>query len=210
MTPLWSDVFRSQCAYTLIEIVVSLAIFTLLLGTFVSIIVHSYRLQTYDVEQGEAVKVARDGVEKLMKELREVKYGDDGSYPLVAGSLLDQSITFFSDIDVDQKTEKVRYFLLDGYLKRGVIEPSGQPVRYDSRSETIENVARYITNGSTPIFRYYDERYPAVQTPLSVPPDVTNVRLVEIRLKVNVTPERAPIEFVQSSFVHLRNLKEEF
>lgn len=203
---------NTQKGFTIIEVLVSLAIFLLLLGVFTNFVIQSYRLQTYDVEQGEAVRQGRAGVEKMVKELREVTSADDGSYAIVAGSALSDSITFYSDVDLDQSTERIRYFLQDNQLKRGVIEPGNPPLLYDPAAEQISTVASFVHNNDANLFTYYNDQYPADTTdnPLTSPVDVTDITLVRVELVINVTPERAPLDFHQISLAQLRNLKEEF
>lgn len=202
----------SPSGFTLIEVLVALTIFLLLLGVFTNFVVQSYRLQTYDVEQGEAVREARTGVEKMVKELREVTSADDGSYGIVPGSALTESITFYSDVDLDQSTERIRYFLENNQLMRGVIEPGSPPLLYDPAEEQIIAVTSFVNNGDIQLFTYYNDQYPAdvVNNPLADPVDVTEITLVQIELVINVTPTRAPLDFHQISLAQLRNLKEEF
>jgi len=45
----------------------------------------------------------------MVKEIREARSGEDGSYPIVLAG--DKEFIFFSDIDNDGKTERARYFL---------------------------------------------------------------------------------------------------
>ena len=198
--------------FTLIEVLVSITVFLLLLGIFTNFVVQSYRLQTYDVEQGEAVRQARNGVEKMVKELREVTYADDGSYGIVPGSALTESITFYSDVDLDQSTERIRYFLENNQLMRGVIEPGSPPLIYDPAAEQVAAVASFVNNGDISLLTYYNDQYPVdvINNPLSSPIDVTEITLLRIELVINVTPTRAPFNFHQVSLAQLRNLKEEF
>ena len=145
--------------FTLIEVLVSITVFLLLLGIFTNFIVQSYRLQTYDVEQGEAVRQARNGVEKMVKELREVTYADDGSYGIVPGSALMESITFYSDVDLDQSTERIRYFLENNQLRYKTF-PAEQSFR-----KAQDRIFSTKTDGLT--FEYYNLASP----PLAVAPE---------------------------------------
>jgi len=68
-----------------------------------------YRSGEYISGQAIAIDEARRGVDAMAKEIREARYGEDGSYPIEkAGG---KEFVFFSDIDQDGQTEKVRYYL---------------------------------------------------------------------------------------------------
>lgn len=95
--------------FTLIETLVAIVVFTISLGAVSGLIVTSYRQYENIWQQILATNEARTGVEVMIKQIREARPGDDGSYPIsIAG---DKEFSFFSDIDEDGDTEKVRYFL---------------------------------------------------------------------------------------------------
>lgn len=102
-------------SFTLIETLVVVAIFTISLGAVFGSILMLYRTHGYSWEQSQAIEEARRGVEIMVKEIRKARSGEDGSYPMVLAG--DKEFIFFSDIDNNGKTEKVRYFL--GNLNSG-------------------------------------------------------------------------------------------
>ncbi len=95
--------------FTLIETLVAIVVFTISLGAVSGLIVTSYRHYENVWQQALATNEARTGVEVMIKQIREARPGDDGSYPIVLAG--DKEFSFFSDIDEDGETEKVRYFL---------------------------------------------------------------------------------------------------
>jgi type II secretory pathway pseudopilin PulG len=99
----------SDRSFTLIETVVSIAIFALSMGAAVALVVMTYRNYTYSWQQSLAIDEARKGVETMVKEIREARPGDDGSYPIEKAE--DKEFIFYSDIDKDGDTERIRYFL---------------------------------------------------------------------------------------------------
>lgn len=99
----------SKRGFTLIEAIVTIAIFIFALGAVIGFIVMGYRGQAYALQQSVAINEARRGIETMVKELREAKMGDDGSYILAKAE--DYEIIFYSDIDKDGATERVRYFI---------------------------------------------------------------------------------------------------
>lgn len=96
-------------SFTLIETIVAILIFTLSLAAVFGIIPKLYQTQSYTWQQSIAIDEARRGIETMVKEIRGAKEGEDGSYPIeMAG---DKEFIFYSDIDRDGVTERVRYFL---------------------------------------------------------------------------------------------------
>jgi len=95
-------------AFTLIETLVAIVVFSLILGALSALVVVGYRNYNYIWQQSLAIGEARRGIEIMIKEIREAKMGDDGSYPIVLAE--DKEFIFFSDIDKDGETERVRYF----------------------------------------------------------------------------------------------------
>lgn len=95
--------------FTITETIVTIFIFTLIMGVISGLIVSGYRIYSYAWEQTVAIDEARKGIETMTKEIREARTGEDGSYPLEVAD--DKQVIFYSDIDGDGKTERVRYFL---------------------------------------------------------------------------------------------------
>ena len=95
--------------FTFIEVLVALFVFTLLMGSLSGLIIASYENYRFLWEQTLAVSEARRGIRVMAKEIREARIGEDGSYPIVKAG--DKELIFFSDIDHDEQTERVRYFL---------------------------------------------------------------------------------------------------
>jgi type II secretory pathway pseudopilin PulG len=192
---------------TIVETMVSLAIFSLAMAILYNFYLQGIGSQRYTNEQAQAVNSLRQGTETMVRELREARYGDDGSYILVDAQ--DQEIIFYSDVDTDNSTEKIRYFLSGTSLMRGVSEPSGTPPSYASAIESTSIVSPYVRNGTAPIFYYYNGNYPGdtVNNPLPTPSRLTDTKMVQLRLFVNVDVNRAPDSLEVISNVQIRNLK---
>jgi prepilin-type N-terminal cleavage/methylation domain-containing protein len=94
---------------TLIEVLVTIAVFGLVVAGLTSLILMIYKSQYYTWEQAVAINEARKGIETMTKEIREAREGSDGSYLIEKAD--DKEFIFYSDIDNDEKTERVRYFL---------------------------------------------------------------------------------------------------
>ena len=183
--------------FTLIEILVAMSIFTLI-GIYGSrFIATGFRTFTFGSEQQTAIENARRAMEIMTKEIRGANDSERGDYPLT--STEDDNFVFYSDIDYNGETEKVRYFL-DGLTFYRVITPAGPANDYNQPGATT-TIARYISNQGATVFSYFDKNL--VETD-----DLDQIRLIRIYLMVNVTPERAPDDYILESDVHLRNLKD--
>jgi len=186
--------------FTLIETLVVIFIFTLAIGAIFGLVGALYATHDYTYQQSVAIDEARRGVETMVRELREARSGDDGSY--VLNTAQDFQIIFYSDIDNDDETEKIRYFVENNNLKKGVTDPAGWPIEYDPANENISILSSYIRN-SPPIFRYFDGQ----GSELPSPSRLKDTKLMEVYLVVNVDPNRSPKDYVLESAVQIRNLK---
>lgn len=193
---------------TLVEVMV--AIFIMLVGMegFTLLFLRSFQTNSFILETGLAASAASRAVNTTVSELRKIRQGDNGDYPLEQGSEFE--LTAYIDIDTDGVTERVHYFLENGEFKRGIREPSATtPITYASGDGTVAVLASAIANEPTePVFAYYNENYPGdtVNNPLATPVGVRDPRLVKVRLVVNLDPNNAPDDTNIESFVEFRNL----
>jgi len=196
-------------AFTLLEVLVVLAIFSMVaiaLGTFIN---QGFRVSLFGNQQNQAIDEAQNGISTMVKEIREAGYGDDGSAPFYMAD--DFELIFFSDIDKDTATERVRYFLDGSDFKKGTIEATGDPLEYLEENEVIIVLSEYVRNqAEDQIFTYYNGDYPGdtINNPLPTPADLTEIKLVHVFLQINVDPARAPMNYELESDAHVRNLKE--
>lgn len=99
----------SQAGFTLTETLVVIFVFALAVIAVSGLILAAYNIHNHTFKQSLAIGEARRGVETMVKEIREARMGDDGSYPIVMAG--EKEFIFYSDIDKDGDTERVRYFL---------------------------------------------------------------------------------------------------
>lgn len=194
-------------AFTLIEVLVSIAIFSI-------IIIAVSRFQgdvlTYNKYASDVISSAQDArviLRTMVQELRSAKTSNNGSYPITQTAT--STLIFFSDSDHDALQERIRYFVSGTELKKGVIKPSGSPLEYDTDDEKISTLAYNIKNGTTTaLFEYFDSSYNGTSSPLVQPVIVHEVRLVRINLLIDADPRRSPIPRLYVSEATLRNLKD--
>jgi len=192
---------------TLLEVVVAMGIFTLIIGGIVAMFIYSFQSNKIIWEQLSTQNEGRKVVQDFINELRSATYSSIGAYPLSSAG--NQEIIFYSNIDTDTLRERVRYFLSNKTLKKGVIKPTGAPLTYNLASEVITEVAHDVANGANPLFYYYNQDYgnTATSTVLTQPVSATIVRVVGIKLSLEENPTASPEPFNVEAKVEIRNLK---
>lgn len=186
---------------TLIELLVTVALTSVVMVALGFLIQHFYKTNAFVLEQSRAVESARRSVENAMADLREASYGADGSYPISAAAT--SSVTFYADIDSDSSVEKARYYLSNTTLYRGTTEPSAAGL-YAGQPEVTTLVVNDIRNGtSTDLFSYYNRD--GEQLVASV--NLAQVASVKIVVLADVNPNRAPNVYTLRGSATLRNLK---
>jgi hypothetical protein len=143
----------------------------------------------------------------LVGEVRNAVTASTGAYPLDTAQA--QQLIFYANIDTAPGVEKVRYFVQNGKLMKGVIKYNG--ASYPSASEQVFTVQNNLANGSDPIFTYYDGTYmgSSTQAALTQPVSVTSVKFVRLTLKVfNKAGATGKNTFTVTASGAVRNLKE--
>ncbi len=196
---------HSQHGLTLIETIVTVSITSVLLLALGNAIASFYRNNAYTFAQTTQVAQAREGINQMVRDIREMTYADDGAYPLT--NTADNQISFFSDIDRDDSVEYVEFVLASTTLMKYVYNATGSPPAYSTTTPSQEfMVSEYVQNinQGTSTFTYYDTNGQiATSTTL-----ITDIRYVDVKLIVNVDSIRDPGEFMLRSSAALRNLKD--
>jgi len=189
---------------SLVETVVIAALFTLLMLAITSSIISFYRVNDYSIAQAYQVSNARQGVEQLIRDMREMTYADDGTFPLV--DMGSTSISFYSDLDRDDSVEYIEYTLSSTTLYKNIYSASGSPPIYNMVTpESTHTISEYVQNNlqSIPIFVYYDE----AGLPAHATTTATDIRYIQVSLIINIDPIRDPGQYMLRSSASLRNLK---
>ncbi|MCK5416061.1 type II secretion system protein [Candidatus Parcubacteria bacterium] len=183
--------------FTLVEILIVMAILISIMVISSEYIVSGLKLSKFESEQETAVQIARDAMKIVTKEIRKASQSELGDYTL--SSTTSQDFTYFSDINDDGKTEKIRYFLDNTKLVKAVTE-SGADNLYSGIVAT-STVAEYMNNQTEAVFKYYSADY--VETS-----EINKIKMININLKINVTPTIMPNDYYIETDVNLRNLKD--
>lgn len=154
--------------YTLIEVLVAIAISTMILIGVMQFMGGSLSVYRATFLQTSADELAQVQMKRISEEIREARTSDAGAYPIVQAT--PQKIIFYANVDGDDATERVRYELIGTTLVKGVINPTAPPtVVYDVNQEEVSTIAQSIYNGTSPIFTYYGSDYPSDTNPLVLP-----------------------------------------
>lgn len=195
---------------SLVEMMVAIAIFSIGMVGFTLLFSRSWQQNSYVLEMGQTAMTASQGVNKMAKFVREVRQGENGSYPVQLAD--DNELTVFCDYDRDGDAERLHFYRSGSELIMGIREPSGSfPVTYASGDGETQVIALHIVNDATnPIFAYYDASYPedSVNNPVDTPANAPDVRLVRITIHININPNRAPDNIQIQSFAEMRNLND--
>ncbi len=185
---------------TLMEMLVVLALTVTVAGALLFVIQNFYKNNAYVFEAAVSVDTARRGVATAIQDIREASYGDDGSYPIA--SIATSSITFFSDLDADAGVERVRIFIQDDTLYRVVTDSTGNPPSYTGQTGATTTILTYVRNGTTPLFKYYNESGDQLSATSTAVGDVASVAAT---LMVDLNPNRAPNVLTLTGSATLRN-----
>ncbi len=191
---------------TLVETIVLIALFTVIMLAVTESIATFYRLNAYTMAQSYQVSHARQGVEVLVRDLREMTYADDGTFPLVM--MEDYRVGFFSDIDRDDSVEYIEYEIASSTLMKNVYDASGNPPVYDTSGtpDLVYTLSEYVQNidQNNPMFVYFD----ANGVEATATTTMTDIRYIQVNVIVNIDPIRDPGEYMLRSSAALRNLSQ--
>ena len=197
--------FNRQQGLSFVEMLITIAIFTIVIGVVVGSILVFYRGNTFAVEQAFAVESARRGVEIMVRDIREASFSDEGQYPIV--NVDNYSMLIYSDIDRDDDVERVRFFLstTTNQFIKVTTNSTGTPPTYDGGDASTSTIADNVRNDEegSDIFEFFDSAGAEV-TNFS---NITDIVFVRVSLVVNINPIRLPNEFTIRSSATIRNLK---
>ena len=189
------------------EVLVIVAVSSVLILAIMNAVAFFYQSNAYTVSQAYQVSHARRGIEHMVRDLREMTFADDGTFPLAV--MYAHSVGFYSDIDRDDSVEYISYDLDTTTLYKYIYNATGSPPTYNlTTPDETHIISEYVQNESDGVytFTYYDE----TGLEVSAGGVVTDIRYIETRLIINVDPVRFPDDFMLRSSAALRNLKENF
>jgi prepilin-type N-terminal cleavage/methylation domain-containing protein len=188
--------------FTLFEILIVISITSILGLVAYNFGVQGLNTWRYSTSRAQSQEQVRRAVDTMISVIREARPADNGSYALSAASAT--SLTFYANSDSDSATEQVTFALNGTTLERRTVQPTSTPVQYTA-APTITTV---VPNVRGLIFDYFDENYSGTGSPLSIPVNISLVRLVRVTVTVDDNPSKPPAAVVLSNIVNFRNLKD--
>jgi type II secretory pathway pseudopilin PulG len=191
---------------TLLEVVIVLSIYMLLMGAVSTSVIYLYQANGYTIAQSYEIDHARRGLQSFIRDVREMTYADDGTFPIAV--MEDHRFGFYSDVDRDDSVEYTEYVLATSTITKYVYAATGTPPVYNLVTPVSQEIlSEYVQNiiQSLDTFRYYDADGVEVTGAGAL---LTDVRYIEARIIVNIDPNRSPGEFLLHTGVAPRNLKD--
>jgi hypothetical protein len=189
---------------------IAMFIFILVMVGSVYLLSQIYKRYGFAMEQGMSVNETQRAIKVIVEEIRRARQADSGAYSIASADGF--SFVYYSNIDDDNATERVHYYLDGETIKKGIAEPSGTPPAYPAGDQSVSVIAQHIQNtADEPLFFYYNSDYPQdeVSNPLTVPvAQVNQIRLVKVDIFFNLDPYRSPDNVRLESYVEMRNLKD--
>lgn len=197
---------QKEQGMTLVELLVVISIYTVLMVVIFTSIQSLYQYNAYSIAQANEIDNVRRGLLVLSRDLREMTFAEDGSFPIVQKGT--HQIGFYSDIDRDDSVEYVEYELATTtiFYKR-IYNPTGFPPVYNLAVPDEEIIlSDFVQNllQATSTFLYYDTD----GNELNNGDLLTEVRYIRAQLIVNIDPIRSPGEFMLRTSIAPRNLKD--
>lgn len=192
--------------FTLVEMVMTISIFTLVMFAIMQGVLTFYKYNAYSFAQSNQVNHARRGMDTLVRDIREMTFADNGTFPLII--MQPNKLGFYSDVDHDASVEYIEYQLSTTTLYKRIYGATGNPPVYGTTPESTQILSEYVQNinQATSTFYYYDSN--GVKATASS--SVTDIVYIGAQIIVNIDPVRDPGEFMLRSSAALRNLKENF
>lgn len=198
----------TSAGFTLVELIVSIFAFAILA---MGVIALTSNVLTSADSQGRAlanVDLARKTSFEIISGLRAAAYSDNGAYPLQEVSPL--TLTFYTNFDGGSDVERVRYFIQNNALYRGVVKPSGNPPTYNLTQETVYLLIRDLASSNNIVFTYYDGSFQGegLGNPLAAPIQITDVSYVQISLDIKKDKKSSSVGMYNvKAGASIRNLK---
>jgi prepilin-type N-terminal cleavage/methylation domain-containing protein len=198
---------NNNTGFTLVELMVAMFMFSAIVAGVAGFSAYYFKNYAFSFEENQQIGLAQYAMTSMIREIREARSGDDGSWPIVQAD--DNTFIFYSDITNDGRPDRIRYFIQGTELRKGIIQPTAVPVSYPSANESVYIIATSIDVSGGPIFRYYNGNWPSDVTnnPLTLANRILNTRYVTVNLKINQTQNFAAQAYQLTSGVTIRSLK---
>ena len=195
---------NTKNGFTIIELLFGISIFTIIVLVLTLFSRNIWIYSSYITAGLKASDSGRSSIKTMTKEIRTASVAETGAY--IINQANNNTFIFYSDVDKDGLKERIKYFIENNTLKKGLTKPTGSPLSYNLANEKIYILVENIINNS--IFEYYDKNYDGNTVPLTEPINIPAIRLVKINITTDENTNRSPAPINFSTQVSLRNLKD--
>lgn len=201
-----TNYLKSELGFTLIETLAAIAIFAIIATGVIFLIGNTFTGATRQSTSIANADQSRRLSRQISQELRNAVTASNGAYPIATANA--QELTFYSNVDGGTDIERVRYYLSNGQMYRGIVKPTGSPAVYTG-TETSTVVQKYVANGATPLFYYYDENFDdSTDTAMTQPVNIAQVTYIKLNLLVYLrTSVSSNAYYTITTGMALRSLK---
>lgn len=203
-----SDLKQNQSGFTLLELIMGIFMFSVVIVGIFALSTYYLTDYSFSFEENQSIQIAQNGLTRMIRDIREIRNGDNGSWPIVSAG--DNEFIFYCDATNDGRTDRIRYFIDGNSIKKGLIEPTAVPVSYPTANEVITTVVTDLESGSGPLFTYYNGNWPGdqINNPLITAERILNTRFVSVYFKISISDDFAAEPFELSSGVNIRSMKD--
>jgi prepilin-type N-terminal cleavage/methylation domain-containing protein len=193
---------------TLIEMVIVISILGILGLGLVGLQYILGQNQTLVFKSYLELNDANDVASQFSREFRLARTSDNGAYAIQTAN--DNEIIFYSDVDFDGQTEKIRYTLSGNEFSRGITEPTANPISYPTNDEVVKSLSDIVRNSTQSAFVYYNEDWPSdtINNPLSSPISTGDIKLVKLYLRINTKNNDPDGDYIIETYAQPRTLKQ--
>lgn len=195
---------NNKNGFTLMETMVAIFIVTLIGTVIINFQSDVFSLNKISGLNLTAQESARQVLKNITSEIRSMTPSAAGAYHIDRAGT--STLIFYTNTDSDSSIEKVRYFLDNKTLKKGIIKPINDS--YNSTNEKIKIIVPNIANATTSIFYYHNTSYDGTTSPLVQPVNILDVRLIKIDLIIDDDITKSPPPIHMTTQVSIRNLKD--
>jgi prepilin-type N-terminal cleavage/methylation domain-containing protein len=174
---------QADHGFTLVEVLISIFIFSLISVGIVMTVSNLFSAASGQSGLLADQDQARKLISQVSNELRNAASGANGAYQLESAG--NQQLVFFTNADPSSvTTERVRYFLQNGKVYKGVTKYSGGT--YNTSTEKTLLMQNNIASSTAPLFYYYDGDYTgsSTQAALVQPVSVASVKFIKINVMI--------------------------
>jgi type II secretory pathway pseudopilin PulG len=193
--------------FTVIELIVTIGISIFITSAAATLLITSIRSNNTIWSTLSMQQEGRRLLQEVRDDLRRAEVSSIGSYPIREAS--SYRIVFYANIDNEPDKERVVYWLDEEIMYKGVIKPSGVPLRYDLDTEIVTILATGVQNGlqQAPLFTYYGEAATALDMNLNEPISLTDIRMVRVTIDLTDANRSSNMLSIET-LVQVRNVKQ--